>query len=357
MAKRIMILGYYGYGNFGDELILANMISGLRKTDPSVQITVLSGDPEQTQALHRVNAMYIGRRYAGIPAIWGAMQKTDLLILGGGGLLQDRELRNVPYWLFRVKMALFAGCKVMYYAQGIGPLRTQFASWMVKVVSNQVHAITLRDRDSWVELKRLGVKRPPMSVTADPAFAMTAVRTKDREDGIIRIGISVRHWPGIEDVLPVMVEAIRLFMQNEPGQIIWLPMETTDVPLATAYSLDWANAETRQPVLHSDGTVSGLEGIDLMISMRLHGLILAAAHRIPFIGVAYDPKVRQVAAEMGLDQWVVDLHGMTSDHLAAHMQALWEHRLDVRSHLDLIIPDLAAKALSNAEVALKLLEH
>ena len=50
--KKILIAGYYGFGNLGDEAILAALAQALLQRIPGCRITVVSGDPERTQAQH-----------------------------------------------------------------------------------------------------------------------------------------------------------------------------------------------------------------------------------------------------------------------------------------------------------------
>ena len=59
---KLLVSGYYGFGNLGDEALLAGMLGGL----PGAQVTVLSGQPEATQTLHNVGAVH---RLTGLGAL------------------------------------------------------------------------------------------------------------------------------------------------------------------------------------------------------------------------------------------------------------------------------------------------
>ena len=83
--KRIVIAGYYGYGNTGDEAILIGMLRDLRAVDPNLDFVVVSGDPDQTQALHGVGSVLS----TDVVGIAEGVRQSDLVILGGGGLFQD----------------------------------------------------------------------------------------------------------------------------------------------------------------------------------------------------------------------------------------------------------------------------
>src|SRR5258706_6035396 len=83
---QILIAGYYGAGNFGDEICLAGLVSEIRATRSETGITVLSHDPAQTQKMHSVESVsYVSPREI-LASLWNA----DAVLLGGGGLLQDK---------------------------------------------------------------------------------------------------------------------------------------------------------------------------------------------------------------------------------------------------------------------------
>ena len=79
--KKILISGYYGFDNFGDEAILGVLINHLRGND----ITVLSSNPEKTGRTHNVNSL----NSFNPKLIVERLPKFDMLISGGGSLLQN----------------------------------------------------------------------------------------------------------------------------------------------------------------------------------------------------------------------------------------------------------------------------
>ena len=82
---KILISGYYGFNNIGDESILRTLIDNLREKLPGVDITVLSQDPAQTSAKFAVKSA----RRMSLRDIFRCVRRCDLLLSGGGSLLQD----------------------------------------------------------------------------------------------------------------------------------------------------------------------------------------------------------------------------------------------------------------------------
>ena len=50
-TTQIVLSGYYGFDNIGDEAVLYAILSALRKTIKDVEVTVLSNNPDKTKAL------------------------------------------------------------------------------------------------------------------------------------------------------------------------------------------------------------------------------------------------------------------------------------------------------------------
>ena len=145
---RLVISGYYGFGNAGDEAMLAAILEAILEVVPDADITVISGNPGHTAANHGVKA--IGR--FDMFGILNAIGRCDLLISGGGSLLQDvTSKRSLYYYLSIITLATSFGKRVMLYAQGIGPLRRKRARQIVGQVLNKVTMITVRDERSKAE--------------------------------------------------------------------------------------------------------------------------------------------------------------------------------------------------------------
>ena len=143
-GKKIIISGYYGFGNLGDEAILISIIDRLNTEIENPEIVILYTKAESeilksyknVRCVHRMNPL----------AIFFEMINADLVISGGGGLLQDSTgFTTVLYYLGIVKMALFLRKKVLFYAQGIGPLNLDKSKKLITNTLNKVNFITVRD--------------------------------------------------------------------------------------------------------------------------------------------------------------------------------------------------------------------
>nr|WP_316046858.1 polysaccharide pyruvyl transferase family protein [Planococcus glaciei] len=101
---RIVLSGYYGFDNVGDEAILYAIIQSLKEYYPEIGIVVLSNKPEKTARTYGVEAV---NRW-NVAEVAKAIKAADGLISGGGSLLQDETGRkSIPYYAGVMKIAQF----------------------------------------------------------------------------------------------------------------------------------------------------------------------------------------------------------------------------------------------------------
>jgi polysaccharide pyruvyl transferase CsaB len=359
----IVISGYYGFGNAGDEAMLTAMVEALSDVDPAVRITVISGNPADTRRRHGIAAVY----RLNYPEIIRVLAGSDLLISGGGSLLQDvTSDRSLYYYLSIMMLAKKLGKAVMLYAQGIGPVRGALARGAMRYIGNTVDLVTVRDEGSRDELKALGVKTPPIYITADPVLALHPV---DREIGrsILRryklegatplIGFSVREWKDWSHYKQVLAQAADDLAAEFGARVVFLPMQWPD-------DLEAARKITRRMrnpavVLEEEYTTSELlslvGNLDLLVGIRLHALIFAAVMHVPMVGISYDPKVDRFLETLH-DRHIGTLQSVTVDGLLAKARVLWPATRRSNKQWEERISGLRAKAFHNAELALALIE-
>lgn len=365
--SKVVISGYYGFDNAGDEALLYAMIKSLRQLRPKLEIVVLSNNPEKTAAAYQVKAV---NRWL-LPEIWSAVKQADLLISGGGSLLQDvTGARSILYYLAVVSLAKFLGVPVMFYAQGIGPVTKKVNKLLIGRVANKVDIITVRDRQSLEDLRQLGVMKPLSRVTADPVLAMEGKQISlapGREilsrAGVVPgdstrpvLGISVRDWPGLEQAVPVLARVADKLAETKQCQVVFLAMHNPK-DLAPAWKISRL-MDSRRAVLQDKYTIEELFSIignlDALVGMRLHALIMAAVMGVPQVGVSYDPKVDRFMELVGQTNagWLPNL---AEDRLYDAIVDILDNLETVRRDLTVKTGELAEKARENAVLAVSTL--
>lgn len=365
--KTVVISGYYGYDNIGDEALLQAIVEPLRELVPEARIIVLSVQPAKTARQYKVEAE---DRFSPL-RIFSALRKADLLISGGGSLLQDvTGPFTIPYYLSIVAMAKLLGKPVMFYAQGVGPVNRRFNKALVRLIADRADIITLRDEESKHILEQLGVRRPPIIVTADPVFGlagavMQAEANREsaellREFGLNKgsrpvVAVAAREWQDLSGYKTALAAACD-HLAAGGWDVVLLPMQFP-ADLKTCKEICEL---MRQPAKIVDRHPSANELLiltkefDLLIGMRLHALIFAAANQVPHIGLSYDPKVRQFMEQ--IKQPVLsDLSVVTAEMLIKCIVNVVSKKDKIRRELAPITAQLQERAKENSTQAVKIL--
>lgn len=355
--KRIIVSGYYGFGNSGDEAILKTIIRDLKELDKDIDITVLSFHPELTQDKNNVKAV---NRF-NIISIIKNISRCDMLVSGGGSLLQDvTSTRSLLYYLFIVKTALFFNKKVMLYANGIGPVSSEKNRQRIKSVINNVGYITLREEQSLKFLKQMGVNKPQIQLTADPVlnyeFSDDELVTRILASETIPTGeeyaaINIRDWKLWGDFEREVAKAADYLFDTYGIKAIFVPMSKNDIDVIDKVrSLMKNESHTLSKCYEPEDIIGILSKMKVVIAMRLHTLIYASINSIPMIGLAYDPKVEGYLEY--IDQISIgNIKHLNSEQICESIDKVLNDYDSYKEKLTIIIDELKKKAKENAKIA------
>ena len=310
MARSLVLIsGYYGFDNLGDEAILEQLITELKTANVShSDIVVLSNNALLTRtqfAVQTVNRWKLKEIIALLP-------RTKLFISGGGGLFQDTDsLKSIVYYGSLIALARIFGSKILIYAQGLGPLKKAISKNLTKQFLQLAEIISVRDDSSYKQLEQWRLKAKSIK-TADPVWALEpSSLPKAISDLLARyqssssskpnlIGISLRRGAGFsQDHLKRLVEALEATLDTA-AILVMLPLQDEqDRPILQSFVDLWQSKERTvwlpaNTKLLPSQWLSLIASLDMVIGMRLHSLIMSLASGKPVIGISYDPKVEIV---------------------------------------------------------------
>jgi polysaccharide pyruvyl transferase CsaB len=302
---RVLVAGWVGSTNLGDELVLAGLLTHLRAL--GVQPVVLSVDPEATARDHGVEAV----RSGGPAALLSAAGSADALVLGGGGLLQDETSPfNLPYHLGRTWAAAVRRLPRAGVGLGAGRLDTALGRALVRTSLRRT-PLSVRDAPSADLLASLGLPRP--TVAADLALALPDVDVPARD----RLVVCLRPWSGGRGRLPVSVRARRTAPLADDPAVAATAAELGRVARTTGLDVHLVALQadrdgplhdavadrmsvpvtTARPALADLPAEIGSSRV--VLAMRYHGALCAVLAGRPAVLVGYSPKVDALAGELG----------------------------------------------------------
>lgn len=320
---QVVICGAYGRGNAGDDAILLAILTELRSINPDLSCQVFSRSPMETRRTYRVNAFYTFH-------FWKALyhfKHAKVFINGGGSLMQDvTSYRSLWFYLWTLAAAKRYGCPVIMYGCGIGPIRSpKNRQWAAKVMNRYVDSITLRDPNSMKELEVLGVTQPHIALSADTTVSLSAAEP-EIISGILSsqgippqghyMGFVLRPWPGFEERAKDIAAAADYVYETYGLTPVFFPIEPRlDVVAAQRVTQHMtAPFHMLTQAYTAAQTIGILSRMQVVVSMRLHGLIFSASQGVPLVGIVYDQKVSSFLSYIGQDLYE-DLNGLTTERL------------------------------------------
>jgi polysaccharide pyruvyl transferase CsaB len=318
---RALALGYQGFGNVGDEAILAGLEALL--ADGRVEVATVIGGPEPIPAYASARRVVTRRMRPNLAAL-RALRRSRLVIISGGGLLHDHWWTVVPTYLAWVVMARLAGARVVWAGVGLGPLRRRslrrLAGWALRLST----AVTVRDPES-ADLARALAARIPITVVPDPAFLLPVPASAERRG----IGVIVRGpTPGDQgqaDALATALAEAATRLDRLPGGLSLITFGGPNDRAFAEQVAARASLARGAPAIEElspdpQAALRRIAALEAVVSVRLHGCILAALAGTPVVPIAYDPKVSSLAARLDRPDDCLPLEGLTGTAIVSALE-------------------------------------
>ncbi|MCP9800565.1 polysaccharide pyruvyl transferase CsaB [Synechococcus sp. RedBA-s] len=286
-----LLCGYYGEHNLGDDALLTALLAQLPEgCDPTVTAF------DQGEVQQRLGVRTCARR--DFKVVRRALDRCDVLVLGGGSLLQDAtSFRSLLYYAALIISARLQGKPVLLWGQGLGPLRRRRSRLLVRRLLNLVQASSWRDPGSAALAAAWG---RPGQLGSDPVWSLATRRWHGQGGPLV---LCWRPTPLLEgERWRPLLEALDAVAAAADREVIWLPFHR-DQDRGLLASLDRQGLVPRrlaqrcreELVATPEEAMEIFSGASLVLSMRLHGLIVAALAGAPLVALSYDPKVRAAA--------------------------------------------------------------
>ncbi|MCG9545949.1 polysaccharide pyruvyl transferase family protein [Vibrio sp. Isolate33] len=293
---------WIGSKNLGDELIFKVLLEQLEVLGISRKdVVAITLDPNRTRKT-------FGTQSVGHRDILGqliAIRQGDVLVFGGGGLLQDEtSIWNLPYHLSRVWIARLMGKEVVGLGLGAGLVSMRFSKWLIRMTFGTSVPMNVRDTESLQILKQISVQN--VKQAADLVFGHSVQEYES--DGYI--AVALRPFSKKRSWLPVhMREHVTLDDPSHIADALDVIARQVNLPIRlVSFDLDKdldyhhtiaAQMSTKvsfvSPTLKDVTKVIGAANV--VIGMRYHAAVLAFLCGVPSVLIGYSPKVQSLAKE------------------------------------------------------------
>ena len=288
---KYVVSGYIGFDNFGDEAI-ARVLTERLKKEGAEKITLISSNPEKTAQIHGVNS-------CGMLDFFNSIKEADVLISGGGSLLQDvTSLKSLIYYLGVIFTALILGKKVEIFSQGIGPINSKIGQILTRMALLRATKISVRDKKSQELLKSWGIES---QLVQDPIFSLEL--PKKSKKGIV--GIQLRNYPTLnEGFLTSLADEVIKRFPDKKLEIISL-QDSIDLDVCENFARILRKRGRENDVkvvsgLSINDVFDKISDLEFLIGMRFHANVVAIKSGVRTLAIDYDIKIKKLADEYKL---------------------------------------------------------
>ena len=318
-SRTVLVSGYFGAGNRGDDLLLEALAAGVEREVPGAQVVVAARNAEVATlrygrpAFDRFDLVECDDRAA----------RADALVIGPGGLWDDYSIRRAggvsgllrgakvsPAHLAQLAVLVRAhGGEVHVFGMGAGPLDDDAARSVVRLTGDLSSSVVVRDQASADLVRGIDGWVTPVSVAPDVCYALTLPEQGHAVPDGRYVAVSVRPWDRCPQTADQVLDAVAAVAEEQGLTVVGVPMQHRDAVKLRS----WARAHPGTPmtVLPVDAPLSELcstlRGATAVVAMRLHAALLAHRLGTVCIGVAYDPKVTSHFVDLGRADQVVEL--------------------------------------------------
>lgn len=345
----VTILGYYGVPNIGDEAILAGMLQKLRLARPDASIKVSARDEAYVRRMHNVKTFPLDH----MRSFLAVASKSDIILVGGGGLFFDTPFQVLPFWLGRIVAARSVGTPSVLYSVGVGPIEKRRSRRYLRLGLRYADAISVRDEYSAELLRKCGVKGE-VSILPDPAlllepaaesWAKEILREEGvPEDGGEKIGVSLRYWQAFDEhqqkrFASSIRKALEMTAAKSDVSFVMVPFQLPpalgDVDLMEEIA---AGSACKDDIHFIRGSYSPAEvkavlgQMDLMLGMRLHSLIFSLTMGVPSVALSYTHKVASIMETFGAADLCLPIENVGDENIVQLISKAREESLRERLH-------------------------
>lgn len=349
MLKHKVLIGCtaYGHGNIGDEAIVHAIVQNLtiRNEIDRQQIKVLTAKPKQLRERLQVSTGSPRFRFCAKEFV-----SAEFVVCGGATILSD----YTNYFFAKSLIAVIMGKKVVYFGIGANEIAKGYLTrFLIHTGMRFARLITVRDEQTKKQLQELGIKRE-IFVMGDPAHSIRDAEPRKIDEFLDRHGIEKQKKymviglsgePDFKSQIPVgeIAKAIKTISERYNLVPLYLAMNfkpDQDTPLLKQVR---KKSDTHGLLVSEDVEpeviFSLLEYAKLIISTRLHLVILSTTKAVPAIGIARGNKMNNMLEKLKL-KIMPSIVDITEADLVAETDRIMSNYEQVTQSISNVIQDI-----------------
>lgn len=323
MAKAI-INGWFGKNNFGDDLMLKSTILYFSSKGVNYFFIPIDGRVDLKLPNKKIKTVLEPYPRKNIFKWVASIIKADYFIFGGGSIIHTyNRIRDYLYWYLPILISKIFGKKIIIWSQTIGPLNNKIDNIILKFLVNCAHIIYVRDKSSLTLISKKYSNKKTSLMPDISLFYLSKFNQKNRlykKPTIIICpkDVYLEKWNlrknnSDSNILKKRITKLIKILLNKTNFNIKLVALQSNEPHDDRILCKEIFQELKDPRLkileynsNINKIISELAYADLVISIRLHGTIVASALGTPIVNLSYSDKTKYFMKDLGLNGYCFD---------------------------------------------------
>ena len=330
-ARRICLCGYYGTGNFGDEMILNHVAHDFDTRYGLVATRAIAVNPDYVWREHGIEAVGFSDHYE----IASFIEDSSVLLItagllfdqgirwtcGAGAMLGGAVAPDLPGLTSIAALANVCGTPLFFYGTGDGPLNIEASRRMLKAASELGAFFLPRNAESLELLRGCEIAEDSIIESSDILFGLDEQTAEPAaewgEKNVVDFSnrrvvvVALRDWPGMRsDFEQSLAQSLDKMASQNGCLVLFVDFSPEDHDIHERVAGLMREKESIRlygsPSSRTE-LLSILKSSWSAVCMRLHCALILGRFGKPSIGISYLPKVESLFRQLGQEDLLMPL--------------------------------------------------
>ncbi len=330
MMKKVILKGYYGRDNFGDEIMMDLIISFFKENYPQLQLQVMNSNPEMVLKKYGIETpkSLVTGSYGkmGIFKRVLSIIKADCYVIGGGTIITDKHsILHLVEYSIELILRKILGKPSVFISIGATKFKHKMTKFLCRIMFQCCDLCMVRDHESYLLLRKIYNKSKIVETGDMVLLAFNKENNKlSKNLEIKNIGFSLMpYYESLYKKNELDIKIAQKFAEvinklSEEGYYISLiPIQFGD-----NNKLDYYFSKTVQKMCKSKVEVfdckdnqekmKKIATMDFLVSMRLHSLLYAISNNIKSVAINHNEKINSCLKVYGIEDQAVTLENISN---------------------------------------------
>ena len=351
---KIGLIGYFGYGNIGDEAILKYELRDLQEHLPYTNFTIITNQCTQLEDNQCIPL--------DIDSI--IREDFDLILWGGGWILYDiadnqKAFKREVEFIDKLKRKFTN--QIGIYGTSVGPIefKDSISIAMKTQINRNIDFAIIRDNQSISYLKKIGFKDSQIHLGSDFGYEVNPILDSSiiLPNQFIALSLSnylVKDGANLSDLIT--------FCDQLPIKVLLLPAQyldqsSNDLKFANQLNKKIRNSLVLGKIKRSPENIAGiLSKANFVITNRLHIAILASVSGVPTIGINSPKKLDFFYKDINQPKLVLKPSQLTTNTLNKLSNIVTSNRGTLVKEIQTAVLTKRQQSLTNVQKLINILD-